>query len=289
MKTIQFGVLVQDGDLLRPHLVPVDRKVQAHLEYMFQESEPKQLGRTPEPFQLAEKYSDSQCATLPLDDCLASQVKELYDAQNIGGNASVLDDPARIKAYFGIVEDSGRVLGLRQATQFKTLHHKPLAVFSDGQLGMQEKPLFKLDERWDLVTDGKTLTILSATAFERICDLSPQIRQSAVAGLTDLAPQMPYLDMNPLQDRVLNFTRSARVVADLRKRGDLATVQITKLQSESDRQRIEYEVVNGMYIVKKGSEEGLLMLLDRRRYADPLAEVDPDIYEADSRHKVPKS
>jgi hypothetical protein len=288
MKTITFGVLVKHQGELKAFLVPIDQAGQSHIELMFTTTEARVSAAQVQDFQLAERYSDDHCAKLGLADPLAETIKELYDATSVEINPDILDDLEHVVAYFGVIEetDSPKRLGIRQARTFKSLRTKPVWTFAEGQLTEDRRPKVTLSDSWELLTEGKELFIVSATALERICDLAPAIRKSAIAGLAEISPNIPFLNMEPLKARVEGYTRSARIVADLRKRGDLTVVSETALKSESDKQGIEYEIIDSQYMVKVGSEEGLLMLLDRRRYADPLVAVNPDIYEADSRHKV---
>ncbi|MBX3112045.1 MAG: hypothetical protein KF857_08560 [Fimbriimonadaceae bacterium] len=291
MKTITFGVLVKHQGDLKAFLVPIDQAGQGHIEHMFEKTQAKVASAQVQQFQLAEKYSDDQCAKLDLSDPLAETIKGLFDATSVEVNPDVLDDMEHVVAYFGAIEEtnSPKRLGIRQARTFKSLRTKPVWTFAEGQLTEDKRPKVTLSDSWELLTEGKGLFIVSATALERICDLAPAIRKSAIDGLAEISPNIPFLNMEPLIARVEGYTRSARIVADLQKRGDLAVVSETALKNESDKQGIEYEIIDHKYMVKVGSEEGLLMLLDRRRYADPLVAVNPDIYEADSRHKVGKA
>lgn len=291
MKTITFGVLVKHQGELKAFLVPIDQAGQSHIEHMFATTQGKVAVAQVEDFQLAEAYSENRCAKLGLADPLAETIKGLYDATSVEVNPDVLEDMEHVVAYFGVIEEtnSPKSLGIRQARTFKSLRTKPVWTFAEGQLTEDKRPKVTLSDSWELLTEGEELFIVSATALERICDLAPAIRKSALDGLEEISPSIPFLNMEPLKSRVESYTRSARIVADLRKRGDLAVVSEGALKSESDKQGIEYEIIDSQYMVKVGSEEGLLMLLDRRRYADPLVAVNPDIYEADSRHKVGKA
>lgn len=290
MKTVTFGVLIQANGGLAAFQVPIDASGQTHLEGMFDSTLEAVSGATIEDFQLAEKYSEQQCAKLGLTDTLASDIKALYELANFEVKPEALNNLDEVVAYFAAIDETGKArrLGLRQARTFKNLRSKPVWTLADGQLTVDNRPKFTLSATWELLTEGKDILIVSATAFERICDLSPAIREAAKTGLTEIAPSLPFLDMAPLEARVDKFTRSARIVADLRRRNDLVGITEQTLASQSDHQNIEYEVVDHKYIVKTGSEEKLLMLLDRRRYTDPLVTVNPDIYEADSRRKVGK-
>jgi hypothetical protein len=291
MKTITFGVLVKHQGELKAFLVPIDQSGQRHIEHMFSTTEAIVTAAQVQDFQLAEKYSNDQCAKLGLADPLAETIKNLYDTTKVETKPDILENLEPIIAYFGMIKetDSPRRLGIRQARTFKSLRDKPVWTFADGQLTEDKRPKVTLSGSWELLTEGQELFIVSATALERICDLAPAIRASALSGLDEISPNIPFLNVEPLKARVEGFTRSARIVADLRKRGDLAAVTVDRLTSESDFQGIEYEIIDHKYMVKVGSEEGLLMLLDRRRYADPLVAENPDIYEADSRHKVGKA
>jgi hypothetical protein len=290
MKTVSFGVLVK-GDVkkdLHAFLVPIDGAGQSHIESMFVKTQAIVKDANVEDFELAESYNDERCARLNLADELASQIKNLYDAGNIEVKPDVLNELDKVVAYFGMVDepDRPRKLGMRQARTFKNLRTKPIWSFADGQLTEDTRPKFTLSDSWELTSEGQDLMIVSATAFERICDLTPAIRKAALASLYEIASDLQFLTIEPLKSRVEEFTKSARIVADLRKRGDLKFITVETLRQESDKQGIQYEMIDNNYSVNVGSEEGLLMLLDRRRYADPLVTEKPDIYEADSRKKV---
>jgi len=290
MKTITFGVLVKHQEELKAFLVPIDQSGQSHIEQMFTTTEARVTAAPVQDFQLAEKYLDNQCAKIDLGDPLAGTIKGLYEATNIEINPDVINDLVHVVAYFGVIEETNtpKSLGIRQARAFKSLRAKPIWTFAEGQLTEDKRTMVTLSDSWELLTEGSELFIVSATALERICDLAPAIRKSALDGLEEISPSIPFLNMEPLKARVEGYTRSARIVADLRKRGDLTVISEAALKSESEKQKIEYEIIDHKYMVKVGSEEDLLMLLDRRRYADPLVALNPDIYEADSRHKVGK-
>lgn len=291
MKTIRFGILVREKGGWKAYSVPIDVSGQKHIESMFESTARIIADGKVHDFELAQKYSDEECAKLSLSDPLADQIRDLYDTGKIEPNTDALNDLDKVIAYFGIIDEKGkdRLLGLRQARAFKSLKAKPVWTLSDGQLTVDDRPKFTLSANWEIMTSGQDLMIVSATALERICDLSGPIRVAAEAGLEVIAPQLAFMNMEPLKARVGKYTRSARIVADLQRRGDLAAVTEGALKNQSDFQGIEYEVVDHKYMVKVGSEEKLLMLLDRRRYADPLVSDNPDIYEADSRHKVGKA
>jgi len=239
-------------------------------------------------FEPSERYDSESRVALPLDDGLALRLRSFYDLANIPTNADALAEPQEVSAYFCIIHDrdDNKLVALKRASQFKAVLKTHLLRFIDNGLHAVNDTVFKLDTDFDLFIADDTLYIKSVAAFEQMADIDEEVRAAAIHNVRELERMTRTIGFISLTDYVTSHKRAARVIAALRRRGDLQQTSLTNLRRECRKAGVDVQVVNGKIVPAPGSEMGFLHMLDRRRYAISLIAGRWEQYEASSRKGV---
>jgi len=156
----------------------------------------------------------------------------------------------------------------------------------DDTLKLIRDRVFKLDEQFDFLITGHHVYILHPAGFERIAEIEKFAAAKARTMTLSLGTKLKFIDCVILADYVANHRRAARLVAALYARGDLHAIKralFVKAANETGLVLIE----NGRKLTPaKGSELGVLEMLDDRRYTTALKSGHKPAFVASSRRPV---
>jgi hypothetical protein len=295
VRSIEFGVCLDDPDGENYVLVPVDGTVQIALVEMAKNSA-NQIGCFPDCQQLpfyepSEKYASTECLRYAIqgEDAEMMPVR-LFNAANIATQQHRLTEPMQISFYFAIFHDAEnrKLMAIRRAIQFKgVLKAKGRLIhWIDDTMKLVEDHVFKLDEDFDYLVTSDEIYILRPASFVYTADLMSRVLAKAEANTQALHQTMDFVDFAGLTGYATIHPRAARLVAAIRSRDDLDGITKATLKAMCDQTGIELQEENGKLFPIKGQEMDFLQLLDRRRYSLTLVENTPETYEAASRRQV---
>jgi hypothetical protein len=143
-----------------------------------------------------------------------------------------------------------------------------------------------LDEQFDFLITAQNVYILHPASFERIAAIEEFAAVKAREKMLALGTQVKFIDFVGLADFVAKHRRGARLLAALSSRDDLQVIKrdlFIKAAKES-----------GIVLVKsghklkpaKGSELGVLEILDDRRYTTALKLGPKPAFVASSRRRI---
>ncbi len=119
----EFGVGRDQVDEQLLILVPVDTGVQEVLQEMARDtwSAMAELDGDPPAYEPSEKYGSSEYVVVPLENDLATTMRQVHQAENLPLSAGALSEPKDIFCYFARMTDGEgrRLTAVRRATQFK--------------------------------------------------------------------------------------------------------------------------------------------------------------------------
>jgi hypothetical protein len=190
--SVEFCVSVREGDDYTNYLVPSQHNVQNALKEMLSNTtdqlEEPDVER--QAFELSERYATRESLIASLASEELATVNALYDEEGWAPNPHALDAIASIPYYFAVFRDAANVklLGVRQATQFKGVVSKRFIRLLDDSLTMIEDRIFKLDNDFDFLVTSEHVYILRPAGFERIAQIekfaSAKAREKTLARLT---------------------------------------------------------------------------------------------------------
>lgn len=286
----EFGVGRDDGTGETFAAVPVDTQVQAALRVMALTTwEGMQDGDVaPAKYEPTEKYGSTEYVYLPLDDDLASSVRQLHDATNLAPHRGALDDPADVFCYFAKLRDKqGRHLtALRRATQFKGIVKSRLIRFVSDALKLIDDRVFKLDTDFDLLIDSANVHIWRPSGFEFAGNLQQAILEAVPENVSEIQRDLPFVDFGLLKDYAAEHPRAARYLASIRGQAQTRNVDKSYLKRACKQTGVDIVEARGKIIVSDGHEMGFLEVLDRRRYQLELVRGQPECFRAGSRTKL---
>lgn len=289
IRTIEFGVGcdTEEGDTTFS-TVPVDRDVKLTLVEMATETWNKMAAISNQPlqYQASEKYGSSEHLYLPLENSLATALRQLHEAANLESDTGALADPNSIFSYFArFVDERGhRMTGVRRATQFKGVVKKRLIRVLDDTLKLVHDDVFKLDVDFDVLTDDDRVHVYRPAGFEALGGLQAAILGAVRDNVAKIATDLPYISFGSIETYAAKHPRAARYLASIRtqsKNVDRAALQrLCKLNG------VECRFSNGKLIVAAGNELDFLEVLDRRRYEIELVKGSPERFRAPSRQRL---
>ena len=292
IRSVEFCVnLHRNRDARISYLVPIDQSVQDELKNVLNATvgdiEPEDGDWMP--YELSEKYSSKESLLANIDAEAMVYVRALYEEEGWDINAAALADPARLVYYFGVFRDNqGRkLLGVRQATQFKGAFKGRFLSVIDDTLRMVADRVFKLDNQFDFLITAQHVYILHPTGFERIAEIDTFAAARAKEMTLALGAAVRFLDFTGLADYVAGHKRAARLVAGLNARDDLRAVRRSMFLKVAEETGVELERAGRKMAPKEGNEIGCLELLDHRRYTTTLKPGPKPAFVATSRRPVP--
>jgi hypothetical protein len=291
IQSVEFCVNVRTNDDVRTsYLVPTDQSVQdalkTVLETTLSDIEPDESGWAP--YELSEKYAPRESLRADLASEEMAAVRGIFEEEGWDINAGVLADPTKLVYYFGVFrDDRGRkLIGVRQATQFKGAFKGRFLSVIDDTLRMVADRVFKLDNQFDFLVTAQHIYILNPTGFERIAEIEAFASAKAKELTLALGTTVTFLDFGGLAEYVAKHRRGARLVAALNARRDLHAIKRSMFIKAAKETGVELVKAGRKLAPGKGSEIGCLEILDHRRYTTTLRPGLKPAFIASSRRPV---
>jgi Domain of unknown function (DUF4868) len=290
IKSVEFCVNVHtnSGEYTN-YLVPIDLTVQDALKQVLDATltaiEPEDGWS---PYELSEKYASKESLRADLAADAMVSIRALHEEEGWPVRVGALSDPKNIAYYFAVFRDNRgrRLTAVRQATQFKGAFKGRFVSVIDDTLRLISDRMFKLDDQFDFLIAGQYVYILHPAGFERIAEIEELVAAEARAMTLSLGTKVKFIEYAGLADYVAKHRRAARLVAALHSRTDLHTIQrslFVKAAKECGIVLIE----NGRKLTpEKGSELGVLEMLDDRRYTTALKAGQKPAFVASSRRRL---
>ncbi len=288
----EFGVGRDDGNGQNFVAVPVGTDVQKAVSEIVQAtwSVLRKYEDGPAKYDPSEKYGSTEYVYLPLDDPLAASMRDLHKASNLPINTAALSEPAAVFCYFARLKDKkkSRLTALRRATQFKGVlkSKNRLVRMIDDALEIIDDRVFKLDNDFDLLIDGKNLHILRPSSFEFAGKLQQAILGAVRGNVRAIRKDLPFVEFDGIEAYAQKHPRAARYLASIRGQAATKNIDKTLLKKLCRQTGVNVSEANGKLGVLKGHEMGFLEVLDRRRYEVNLVRETPERYRAASRSKI---
>lgn len=286
----EFGVGRDGGNGQTFVAVPVDAGVQAALREMVQATWDGMLKdeEGPAKYEPSEKHGSTEYLYVPMNDDMASFVRQLHEAVSLDIDAAALEDPAHLFCYFARLTDGKkrRLTALRRATQFKGVLKKRLIRFVTDSLKLIDDHVFKLDSDFDLLVDSANVHILRPSGFEFAGKLQQVILDAVSENVGAIRKNLKYVEFAGIEEYAAKHPRAARYLASIRGQEEAKNIDKAALKSLCKRTSVEIGESKGKVTVAIGHEMGFLEVLDRRRYAVRLVKEKPERYRAASRRKI---
>jgi Domain of unknown function (DUF4868) len=291
IQSVEFCVNVRtNGSSRTNYLMPIDRSVQDALKQVLDATlvaiEPED-GRW-NAYELSEKHASKESLRADLTAGPMASVRALHEEEGWDINAGALADPKKLIYYFGVFRDNRhrRLTGVRQATQFKGAFRARFLTVIDNALRMVPDRVFKLDDQFDFLITGQHVYILHPAGFERIAEIEEFAATKAQQMTLALGSKIKFINFNELAIYVAKHKRGARLVAALNERSDLHAIQRAMFVKSAKETGVELENIGGKFVPAKGSEIGLLEMLDDRRYTTALKPGPRPAFVASSRRRI---
>jgi hypothetical protein len=291
IQSVEFCVSVAtNGDAHINYLVPIDQSVQDALKQVLNTTlatiEPDEDGWSS--YELSEKYGSKESLRVNISAAEMAAVRALREEEGWDSNAGILTNPKKITYYFGVFRDNqGRkLLGVRQATQFKGAFKGHFLSVMDDTLRMVPDRVFKLDNEFDFLITAQHVYILRPAGFERVAEIEDYASAKACEMTLGLAEKVKFLDFGDLSEYVGKHKRAARLIATLHARTDLGTIKRAMFCKSAEETGVTLDTVGRKLAPRKGSEIACLELLDNRRYVTALKPGPKPAFVANSRRPV---
>jgi hypothetical protein len=284
----EFGVGRDDGGDQSFVAVPVDADVQTALREMAAATWEAMRGQIPAMYEPSEKYQSIQYVYLPITDELASILRELHEAVNLGIDSKALDDPAKLFCYFARLTDNKRrrLTGLRRASHFKGILKSRLIRLVTDSLKLIDDHVFKLDADFDLLIDSAAVHILRPSGFEYAAKLREAILAAVPQNIELLEADLDFVEFEGIQEYASKHPRAARYLASIQSQKAAKAIDQAALKKLCKSTRVQVTERNGLITVDPGHEMGFLEVLDRRRYELELVKGRPERFKAASRRRI---
>jgi hypothetical protein len=291
IESVEFCVSVAtNGDAHINNLVPIDQSVQDALKQVLNATladiGPGDDGWSL--YELSEKYGSKESLRADITAVEMAAIRALHQEEGWKINAQVLANPTKIAYYFGVFRDSrGRkLIGVRQATQFKGAFKGHFLSVIDDTLRMVPDHVFKLDNKFDFLITAQHIYILHPAGFERIAEIEEFALARAKELTLALNEMVRFLDFSGLSEYVGRHKRAARLVTTLHARGDLNAIKRSMFCKSANETGVTLEKVGRKLRPGDGSEIACLELLDNRRYITALKPGPKPAFVASSRRPV---
>lgn len=289
----EFGVGRDDGNGQTFVAVPVDSYVQIALHEMVNETWAAMHKDKDGParYEPSEKHGGIEYLYLPIDDGMASAVRELHQAENLDIVVGALaEDPSNIFCYFARLTDiqGRRLSALRRASQFKGVlkSKNRLVRMLDDTLQVIEDSVFKLDNDFDLLVDSTKVHILRPSGFEFAGKLQQVILEAVPKNIEAIQSELDFVLLDGIEKYAGKHPRAARYLASILANGENKNIDKSLLKRLCQQTGVTVTESQGKVTIADGHEMGFLEVLDRRRYEVSLVKEEPEQYRAASRRKL---
>ena len=290
VKVIEFGVGRDNGNVEVFTCMAVDADVQAALREMAIASWTymNELSQDPQNYDPSEKHAGSEHLYLPLDDILATRMRDLHQANNLPMDSNALATPNEVFCYFARMSDGQgrRLTAFRRATHFKGVLKNRLVRLTTNALELINDKVFKLDNDFDMLIDGEHLHILRPSAFEFVGQLQEAILAAVPNNIKKIQADLKYVDFSPIEDYASHHPRAARYLASICSQKDTKNIDKSLLKRLCKTTGVEIKETNGKITVGDGHVMDFLEVIDRRRYRLELIKGSPEQFRAASRQKL---
>lgn len=270
--------------------IPIDIEIQIALKKMVQETikKLKKSSEDPEKYSPSEKYASIEYVTLPLEDIMVSNLKNLHNATNLCEGSFNQDYINDCFGYFcTLIDDKNHKLtAIRRATQFKGVLKKRLIRFLDDTLKIVPDNIFKLDNDFDFIINNSTIHILRPSGLEFTAQLKEEIIKAVQANINIISREISFIDFSNVITYAKKHSRAARYIASIKSQ-NTENIDQNKLILFCQTANVELTENNGKVIVDEKNILQFLEVLDRRRFSiDITNNDDPELYRASSRSKI---
>ena len=245
---------------------------------------------SPSTFDPAEKYANEEYLTLPIDDDLASRLRELHEAPNLRIANDYLDWITKCFCYFARLRDGGgrQLTALRRAAQFKGALNKQNRILSLGTDALQivVNPIFQLNADFDVIVDTDTVHIIHPSSFKILGQIEEAIAEAVPRNVEVISQAVTYVEWANVKDYATTHTRAASLLASIRTNGYADNLDQAALEAHCKATGVLLENVGGKITVPEQHILPFLEVVDRRRYEIGLVAETRERYRASSRTRV---
>lgn len=290
IRTLEFGVGLSTQGSTPFTLIPAGRNVQETLEKMVQrtlDALDRQIASKAR-FDVADKHAGTEYLYVDLDDVMAEPLRALHLSENLDIDSRVLATLADVSSYFARLTDTDgrRLTAVRRANQFKAVQSQRTMVFGDDALEMVDKPLFQLNDDFDVLIDEETVHILHPAGFRALSQVDEAVRSGVRRNLADIATSIPYVEWGPVQEYAETHPRAASLLSSIRTNRFAEHIDSSLLLALCKDTRVGASLVDGSVVVADKDILGFLEVLDRRRYEIDLVKAAPEQFRAASRRQL---
>jgi hypothetical protein len=290
IRSVEFCVNVHtNGHEYANYLVPIDQSVQDALKQVLNATltaiEPEDGWP---PYELSEKYASKESLRADLAADAMASIRALHEEEGWPMRVGALDDPKKIAYYFAVFRDNRgrRLTAVRQATQFKGAFKGRFVSVIDDTLRLIPDRMFKLDDQFDFLITRQHVYIFHPAGFERIAEIERFAAARARTMMLSLGMKVRFIECADLAEYVAKHRRAARLVAALHSRTDLHTIKRNLFVKAAKETGITLVENRRKLTPAKGSELGVLEVLDDRRYTTALKVGQKPAFVASSRRRL---
>jgi hypothetical protein len=296
IRNVEFGVCKETDAGKNFSLIPIHVSVKDILKSILLNTQNALELESGEAFGIYEPsqlYGSKARLKLPLADATAESARNLFNAASIATDPEALSDLSYLIYYFAVFYDGSnrKLIAVRRTSQFKGIVKARSRIVSwiNQTLKLVEEELFKLDADFDYLFTAENVFILRPSGFELTADIDEIVIAKAAENTLSLGQQIRFVDFDNLVDFVKRHKRAARLVASIKSHGDLGRIKRAKFLKHCKDCNVGCVQSAGKVYPVAGSEFDFLNILDRRLYLMNLTSgSEPEVYEANSRHKLIK-
>ena len=242
----------------------------------------------PRPYSPSEKYSGTEYLILPLEDENCQTFQDLFNIDNLQLDSNALQNSQSVFCYFTRLTDTEgeRLVGLRRASQFKSVKKdKMMGLFGDT-LTLVDNPLFALNNDFDLLIDSEHVHILRPSGFEYMGKLQEAILNAVPGNISAIRRDISFVNFDIIEEYAQSHPRAARYLASI------LTQNLSGIDSDSVVDLCQRTGSCGRIArmekitVQQSNIMGFLEVLDRRRYENELVPGQPESFRASSRQRI---
>ena len=290
VNSVNFGVGYKESSSRMFIELAVGQSVQNQLKSMVV-STTKDMSEAPEKFEPSEDYTDGRYTFLPTDDPMVTQLSNLHSSDHLSTSDDGLDYLRNCFCYFARLRDNQdkRLTALRRAAQFKSglKNRSRLISWIDNALQVVEDPIFRLNEKFDILIDSKSVHIIHPSSFKELGQIDAFIQRAVSDNIQMLETHLTTLNWAPIQEYAETHPRAAKLLASIRSNDYAYDINLQSLISSCNESGIAMKVdQDGNFTVPEDQILSFLEVMDRRRYSVKLVDDNTEGYRATSRQRV---